>query len=339
MRTLGDKVRMKDVAREAGVTVGTVSAVLRGSRDRIFYSDETRERILGVVGRLGYRVNHAARSLREGKTRTVGVILDDITLPFLASLICGVGKALEPHGYSIILCAVDASEAARESLLQVLARGHVDSFMLAGALGNLTDRDILDIHSRGHHVVLIERESPSPAIPSVRVDNSTGGGLAAAHLLKRGCRRLVVLGGPAGNPMSRQRAEGAQAVWRKGGGATSDVAVLASGGWTADFGYEAVSRHLASGAQPDGVFACNDLLAIGAMRALNEKGFAVPDAAAVVGFDDSPLAAFALPPLSTIRQPVDLMGKAAAELLVARPSAEMDLQRRFSPELIVRRSA
>jgi LacI family transcriptional regulator len=176
------KVTMKQVAGESGVTVGTVSAILRGSRDRIFYSDETRDRVLAVVERLGYRVNPTARSLREGKTRTIGVMLDDITLPFLASLIRATGTALEAHGYSIMLCNLDAASAARESLLQVFARGHIDSFMLAGALTRLSDEDLLDIHRRGHRIVLLERAAPDPAIASVGVDNAAGGRLAANHL-------------------------------------------------------------------------------------------------------------------------------------------------------------
>lgn len=330
---------MRDVAHEAGVTVGTVSAVLRGSRDRNFYSTETRERVQAVVARLGYRVNHSARSLREGRTRTVGVMLDDITLPFLAALIHSAGTALEVHGYSIMLCSVAAAGAARDSLLQVFARGHVDSFMLAGALTCLSDEDLLDIHRRGHHIVLLEREAPDPAIPAVGVDNTAGGQLAAQRLLQRGCRRLVILGGPAGNPMALQRREGALTTCRKAGLPASDTVILETGGWTTELGYAAMRTHLAAGGRPDAVFACNDLLAWGAMRALWEQGLAIPDAVAVIGFDDSPMAAFAEPPLTTIRQPADRMGQAAAKLLVSPPLSADCCQALFTPELILRQSA
>jgi LacI family transcriptional regulator len=331
------KITIKQVAAEAGVTVATVSAVLRGSRERNFYSDKTKERVLGVVARLGYRVNPSARSLREGKTRVVGVMLDDITLNFPASLIRATGNALERDGYSILLCSLYAAATPRESLLQAFARGQIDAFMLVGALDHLTDRDILDIHARGHHVVLIERESPSPEIASVRVDNTLGGELACTHLVSRGCRHLVVLGAAAGNPISRQREEGALSAWSRHGLPAADLAVLAAGAWTAEFGYDTMRRHLAAGARPDGVFACNDLLALGAIRALNEKGFSVPDATAVVGFDDSPLAAFATPPLTTLRQPAEQMGQAAAELLMAKSGANR--QPIFDLELTIRHSA
>jgi LacI family transcriptional regulator len=333
------KVTMKQVATEAGVTVGTVSAILRGSRDRIFYSDETRDRVLAVVERVGYRVNPTARSLREGKTRIVGVMLDDITLPFLASLIRATGTALETHGYSIMLCNLDAARAARESLLQIFARGHIDSFMLAGALSHLSDEDLLHIHRRGHRIVLLERAAPDPAIASVGVDNTAGGRLAATRLLQRGCRRLVILGGPASNPMARQRCEGALCTCVQAGLPPSDTLILETGGWTMELGYVAMRNHLATGARPDSVFACNDLLALGAMRALWEKGISIPDAVAVIGFDDSPMAAFAEPPLTTIRQPADRMGQAAAELLVARPLSNAPRQHLFTPELIVRQTA
>ena len=332
-------VTMKDVATASGVTVGTVSAILRGSRDRIFYSDATRDRVVAVVARLGYRVNHTARNLREGKTRTVGVMLDDITLPFLAALIRAAGTALERQGYSIILCRVDAAGAAREALLRIFASGHIDSFMLAGALTQLSDSDILDIHKRGHRLVLLERESPDPAIASVGVNNTMGGRLAAKRLLQRGGRRFVVLGGPCGNPMVIQRLEGARAAWRAAGIPASAITVLEAGGWTAELGYAAMRRQLASGAPPDAVFACNDLLALGAMRALREQGLAIPDVVAVAGFDDSTLAAFTDPPLTTIRQPAELMGQAAAEALVT-PAAEYSAkQQLFTPEIIVRQSA
>jgi LacI family transcriptional regulator len=333
------KVTMKDVAKEAGVTVGTVSAVLRGSRDRNFYSAVTRERVQAVVNRLGYRVNHAARSLREGKTRTVGVMLDDIALPFLAALIHSTGTALEVHGYSIMLCSVDAARTARESLLQVFARGHVDSFMLAGALTRLSDEDLLHIHNHGHRIVLLERASPDPAIASVGVDNAAGGHLAASHLLQRGCRRLVILGGPSANPMALQRREGALSACRSAGIPSFDAVVLETGGWIAELGYTAMRNHLAAGGHPDSVFACNDLLAWGAIRALREKGIAIPKSVAVIGFDDSPMAAFAEPPLTTIRQPADRMGQAAAELLVSPTLASSPRQHLFTPEIVVRQSA
>jgi LacI family transcriptional regulator len=332
------KVTLKDVGRESGVTIGTVSAIVRGSRDRIFYSDETRDRVLAVVAKLGYRVNPAARSLREGKTRTIGVMLDDITLPFLASLICAVGKALEQHGYSILLCNMNAASAARESLLQIFARGHIDAFMLAGALTRLTDEDILAVHQRGHRVVLLERPAPSPVIDSVGVDNQAGGHLAAAKLLARGCHRLVMVGGPAGNAMSHLRIAGALATCRAAGLPESALTVLESGGWTTALGYESMHRHLAAGHRPDAVFACNDQLAIGAMWALTAHQRAIPDAVAVIGFDDSPMAAFAHPPLTTVRQPVAAMGAAAAELLIAPATADHVGQRLFPPELIERQT-
>jgi LacI family transcriptional regulator len=333
------KVTMRQVAAEAGVTVGTISAVLRGARDRNFYSDETRDRVLAVVARLGYRVNPSARSLREGRTRVVGVLLDDLTLPFLASLIRATGRALEAHGYSIMLCHLDAARAPREALLRLFARGHIDAFMLAGALDHLTDRDLLDIHARGHQMVLLERATPTPEIPSVGVDNHQGGALAVTHLVTRGCQRLVVLGGPTGNPMAQQRVAGAQAAWTQQGRPAEDLTIVSAGGWTAELGYEAMNRHLASGVRPDGLFACNDLLALGAIRALNETGCSVPENTAVVGFDDYPLAAYAQPPLTTIRQPAERMGQAAAELLVARPKAEPHSPNLLLPELILRKSA
>lgn len=329
---------MIDVAREANVTAGTVSAVLRGQRDRIFYSDETRDRVLAVVQRLGYRVNPAARSLREGKSRSVGVLLDDITLPFLATLIRATGMALQAHGYSIVLCGVEGKAISRETLLRLIHENHLAAFLLAGAMTQLSDQDLLEIERAGHRLVLVERTPPSGTMASVGVDNEAGGRLAAESLLRRRARHITILAGPADNPMARQRAVGTEAALRDANIPAAGIRVLDAGGWTPELGYAVMRDHLAGSRTPDAVVAGNDLLAIGAMRAIRERGLLIPDDIAVVGFDDIALAAFTEPPLTTIRQPAGLMGQAAAELLLdLEPAAP--LQRLLAPELVPRKSA
>jgi LacI family transcriptional regulator len=329
---------MKQVAAEAGVTAATVSAVLRGERHRIFYSDETRARVQAIVDRLGYRVNASARRLREGRSRTVGVLIDDITLPFLAAIIRAAGVALHAHDYSIVLCNLEGEEAARENLLRLIRAKQVDSFLLAGALSTLADDDLRAIHDSGQRLVLIEREATFPGIAAVGVDNAAGGRLAAECLLARGGSRFAILAGPQGNPMARRRADGAVAALLDAGIRPSGIEVIETSGWTPDAGDAAMRTYLAGGARPHGVFAGNDLLAIGALRALRECGLAIPRDVGVVGFDDIPLAAFTDPPLTTVRQPAELMGQAAAELLVAQPRPPAPCQRVFAPGLVIRQS-
>jgi LacI family transcriptional regulator len=332
------KLRMVDVAREAGVTAGTISAILRGQRDRIFYSDETRDRVLAVVERMGYRVNSSARSLREGKSRSVGVLIDDITLPFLATLIRATGISLQERGYSILLCGVEGRAMTRETLLHLIHENHLASFLLAGAMTQLSDHDLSEIAKAGYRLVLVERESPLATIGAVRVDNAAGGRLAAEALLKRRARRFLILAGPSGNPMARQRTIGAEAALREAGIAQADIRIMEAGGWTPELGYAAMRDHLGGNWQPDAVVAGNDLLAIGALRAIRERGLSIPEEIAVVGFDDISLAAFTQPPLTTIRQPAERMGQAAAELLLDLEST-IALPRLFAPELVSRQSA
>lgn len=331
-------LRMVDVAREAGVTAGTVSAILRGQRDRIFYSDETRDRVLAVVERMGYRVNSSARSLREGRSRSVGVLIDDITLPFLATLIRATGIALQERGYSILLCGVEGTAMTREKLLHLIQENHLASFLLAGAMSQLSDHDLLEIAKAGHRLVLVEREAPLATIGAVGVDNAAGGRLAAEAVLKRDARRFLILAGPSGNPMAHQRAVGAEAALREAGIAQADIQILEAGGWTPELGYAALRDYLGGKWRPDAVVAGNDLLAIGALRAIRERGLVTPNDIAVVGFDDIALAAFTEPPLTTIRQPAERMGQAAAELLLDQESTA-PRQRLFAPELVSRQSA
>lgn len=335
------RVTMKQVAAEVGVSIGTVSAVLNDGSDKIFFSDATRDRVLATVDRLGYTINTQARSLRLGLSRIIGVALDDLTVTFLADVIHAIARRLQQDGYSVMLLDRPASDGTAKALLQGLfAQRRVDGMVLAGSAGLLSDDDLVDLAEANVPIVLVEREAAGARIPSVHVDNESGGKLAGAHLLGRGVRRLALITGPMGGMMTQQRLAGCRMATEDQDLSWQDVRIV-EGDWQLQSGYEAMRELLNARTPPDGVFAFNDAMAMGAMRAIHDHGLRMPGDIAVIGFDDIEFAKFATPTLTTVRQPARLMGKKAAELTLGllEERAPEQLRVVLPPKLIVRESA
>jgi LacI family transcriptional regulator len=325
---------MRDVAEHAGVSVTTVSHVINETRP---VSDALRERVLAAVDELGYQPNVLARSLRRGETHTIGMIVPDSANPFFAEVARGVEDTSFEQGYSVILCNSDGDLDKELLYANVLAEKRVDGILFVAA--GVSTEHIRDLQSRRMPLVVVDREIPGAAVDSVLTHNCHGGRLATRHLLELGHRRIGCITGPSDVTPSAERVTGYRQVL-DGDGIPVDEALIVKGDFQYESGYQAACQLLAMDDPTTAIFACNDLMAVGATRAALEMGWKVPTGLSVVGFDDVRLASFANPPLTTIVQPKYEMGVVAATMLLERMrDLDMSPRRRvLDTSLLIRQS-
>lgn len=323
---------IKDVARTAGVSYTTVSHVLNQTRP---VSDDARARVLAAVESLGYVPSALARSLKSKTTGSIGLIIPNNTNPYFSEVARGIEDSCYAAGYSVILCNSDDDPAKQRDYLNVLLTKRCDGLIVATLAQ--TDGELL--RKMKVPTVLLDRAPKDMAIDLVAVDNAAGGALAAAHLLSLGRRRIACIGGPQDIAISRERIGGLRQTLLAAGIELSE-SLLAYADFTSVGGYLAARSLLALPQAPDAIFCCNDLMAIGALRAAAERGIAVPDALAVVGFDDIDLAQFVHPTLTSVAQNTRRLGQITAECLLQRiATPDRPLQRiSIAPELHIRDS-
>ncbi|GAA1788265.1 LacI family DNA-binding transcriptional regulator [Pseudarthrobacter sulfonivorans] len=325
---------IKDVANQAGVAVGTVSNVLNYP-DRV--SPRTKERVQQAIEELGFVRNDAARQLRAGHSRTIGLIVLDVGNPFFTAVVRAAEDAAALLG-SAVLLGDSGHDASRESNYIDLFQEQRVQGLLIVPVGDVTGR-IDQLRERGVPTVLVDRLADESKYSSVSVDDDAGGYLAARHLLDSGRRRLAFVGGPASIRQIADRLQGAQRAVGEEPGATLEL--LDSDGQTVLAGRSVGDMLVERGQLPDGIFCANDLLALGVMQSLAmTHRLRIPEDVALIGYDDIDFAASAVVPLSSIRQPTQALGRTAIELLVEEAEAESPIHRAviFTPELVVRQS-
>ena len=322
------------MAERANVSVTTVSHVINETRP---VSDELRQRVLAAMDELGYQPNLLARSLRQGKTHTIGMIIPDNANPFFAEMARGVEDASFEQGYSVILCNSDGNLDKELLYANVLAEKRVDGIIFVAA--GLSIERILDLQARRMPLVVVDRDLPEAAVDSVLTDNAQGGWLATHHLVELGHRRIGCITGPSDITPSAERITGYRQALDESG-IPVDKALIVRGDFQYDSGYQAASQLLQMDDPPTAIFACNDLMAIGVMSAALKLGLHIPADLSVIGFDDVRLASFANPPLTTIVQPKYEIGVIATTMLLERMhDLEMPARRRvFETNLLLRQS-
>ncbi|AXK46341.1 LacI family DNA-binding transcriptional regulator [Brachybacterium saurashtrense] len=330
----GRLVSMKDVARRAGVAVGTVSNVL--NRPEIV-SPDRRERVEAAITELGYVRNDAARQLKLGRSSTVGAIVLDSGNPFYAQLVGGIEAAAEDSQLMVIAGSSGNRERRERMYLSLFEEQRVRGILLASTGGST---DLVEaIRGRGTPVVLVESD-PEAHGSSVSVDDIAGGEIAVQHLVAQGRRRI---GAVAARQDLRQVAARLRGARRAADAAGVDLEVIAAEDLTVLAGRTAgealVERSAAE--RPDAVFCVNDLLAVGVLQAFAFRHqIAVPEEIALVGYDDIAFARSTVVPLTSVSQPADLMGRTALALLeeeIARPDAA-PRHVSFTPTLVERES-
>jgi LacI family transcriptional regulator len=308
-------VTMRDVADQAGVSITTVSHVVNDTRP---VSAELRERVLAAMQQLGYRPNRLARSLRRGETHTIGMIVPDSANPFFAELARGVEDASFEHGYSVILCNSDGDLDKEMLYTNVLSERRVDGILFVAA--GVSSERIRDLQSKHMPLVVVDRDLPDLTVDSVLTDNARGGRAATLHLVELGHRRIGCITGPSGLTPSAERVTGYLSALDESSIPVDDRLIV-RGDFQYQAGYQAARGLLTLADAPTAIFACNDLMAVGAVSAAVELGLHIPHDLSVVGFDDVQLASFANPPLTTVVQPKYEMGVVATTMLLERVRA------------------
>ena len=274
---------------------------------------KTRERVLEVVRQTGYTPNVAGRSLRAARSMMILLVVPTIITPFFSALHLGVDQAVTAHGYGLLVGNLQGGEAKEHRLVELVFAGQADGVlllngkMLRGARGSLTDA--------GVPLVAISMPHAAADVPAVLVQEREGAAAVARHLLELGHRRFGYVTGPADNYIANERWAGFIDTLAEAGIAAESV-VRYPGDFDVATGVEAGRRFLESKRRPTAVFAISDMMAIGFMRAIHAAGLSIPDDVSVAGFDGIEFADYCEPPLTTVRQPREEMGREAAALLV-----------------------
>lgn len=332
-------VTMKDIAQELGISIGTVSKVLRDHPD---ISPETRERVRKRMRELNYRPNLAARALVTGRTHTIGLVVPDLVHPFFGEVAGGLSRLLRKQGYGLIISSSDEDlELENRAIEQLLAR-RVDALILASSQ---KDPDFFrNVEEQKTPFILIDRKPEGAKVNFVGVDDEEIGRMATEHLIEMGCRRIAHIGGPGISTAIGRLRGYRQALERHGllidpkyviSREHADEASDASG-------YEAMNKLLAVKQPPDGVFCYNDPTAMGAMQGALDKGIRIPRDLALIGAGNVRYAKFLRVPLSTIDQHSDDIGDRAARLalkLIESKTQPRPKSILLSPRLVVRESS
>ena len=326
---------IREVAKKAGVSSATVSHVANNTR---FVSEDVRERVKTAMRELNYRPNALARSLRRGETHTLGLILPDSSNPFFAE----VGHAIESEafalGYSVILCNTDNDENKERIYTEVLENKQLDGIIFVGAGENR--ESISQIVKNGLPLVVVDREMGNLELDTVTTENYQGGLLATQHLISLGHKVIGCITGPSNITPSADRVTGYRAALQQAG-IPIEESLIARGDFHASSGYSAALQLLAHNPRPTAIFVCNDIMAIGALRAAAQLSLSVPENIAIVGFDDIELASYTTPALTTIAQPKQEIGQLAVKLIFERMGNPSLQPRRIilSTQLVIRESS
>jgi LacI family transcriptional regulator len=325
---------LKDVAREAGVSLGTASLSLRDSPS---IREATRRRVLQAAKRLRYQVSAPARSLVTRRTHTVGLLISDITNPFFIRAVRAVEDLAQENGYNLILCNTDEDPTKEAEYLRVLMEKRVDGIILATTGARDGVRQV-----RWHRIplVLFDRELAGIGADTVKVDGVLGGRLATEHLLALGHRRVAIIHGPLERSTGSERLRGALEALRDQG-ITPDPALIREGNFKQETGYGHARALLDLLPPPSALFCTNNLMTVGALQALQDRKVRVPQDLSLIGYDDMEWWTLTSPPLTTVGQPVYDLGREAMRLLLAQIGSRVRRRRQrivLKPELIVRAS-
>jgi len=333
-------VSVKDVARRAGVSLGTVSNVLNRAH---LVRPSTRARVEAAIAELGFVRNESARHLRAGSSRTIAYVMLDATNPFFTDVARGVDEVARSAGLTLFLCNSDQDPQREADYLDQLLENRVRGVLITAV--DYANPRLTSLPRLGVPVVLVDRRPGEGGLwCSVGVDDVAGGDIAVTHLLDHGHERIAFAGGPLSIPQVEDRYAGAAQAVRRAGLADDALRLLETRALNVAEGRRVGERLLGLPAKtrPTAAFCANDLLALGVLQHMTQAGVAVPDDLAIVGYDDIDFAAAAAVPLTSVNQPRNLLGSAAAELLLEEEREGGEHTHRyveFQPELVVRASS
>lgn len=331
---LARDITIFDVADEAGVSYSTVSRVVNNKSN---VNAETRERVLRAMAQLGYVGNVPARSLAGGSSRVIGLLVDNLNTSYMGEIIRGIDDALEANNYDLMLYTTHRRKTKESAYVTKLTRNLADGLLLVLPRN---ERAYLEtLHQRKFPHVLVDYQGYNQHVPSVITTNRKGAYDATTYLINLGHRRIGFITGMMEFGCAQERLAGYQAAL-KDHGITPDPDLVSKGDFLQPQGYHCAQQLLSLATPPTALFVSNDVMAFGAMEAARERGLHLPTDLSIIGFDDIPQAAHVHPTLSTVRQPLEEMGRSAAILLlkyIANPLAEVE-RVELPTKLIIRES-
>lgn len=322
-----------DIARRANVSITTVSRVINNSPHKV--NQNTRERVLKIIKELDYRPNAIAKSLINKKTMSIGVIIPDISNPYYAEIVRGIQDLADQRGYTVLLQNTDRRKDRIIKYIYLLREKSADGVIFSG--GIIHEPDVLKVLKPiQDRVVVIGRHPVN--FPSIRVDNINGAIEATQHLINLGHRNILFIGGPDKSTTAKDRLKGYLNVLKKLGDQDGKE-LIKKGDFTIMSGYTITKEFLLQKNRPTAIFAANDQMAFGAIKAIKEEGLKIPEDIAVVGFDNLPLSSYIDPPLTTVEIPMYDLGYTAMEILINLLSGKkVERIKLFKTKLIIRES-
>lgn len=301
---------IKRIAELSKVSIATVSKIINNKDQHI--SEETRQRVLEIVEREGYIPNGIAKSLKMKRTKTIGIIMPDVMNLFFSELARGAEDAAEKKGYSVILCNTDNRESKEEKYIQILQEKMVDGIIMTASERSVSK----SLEKCNTPLVLVDRDMDlDKKVGRITANNQEGAYDATSFLIEKGCKNIGYISSDQMNIPSAQRLEGyKRAILDNGLEVDSNKIFLQS--YSIESGYIGVLSLLEQ-SKIDGIFCGNDLIAIGAIKALKENKIKVPEDIKIIGFDDISISQYIDPPLTTIKQPIYQMGKESVNMLVS----------------------
>jgi LacI family transcriptional regulator len=348
------RVRIKDVAEQAGVSTATVSHVINETR---FVREETRERVLAAIEALNYQPSAIARSLATNATQTVGLIISDIANPFFTAVARGVQDEIHQHGYHTIFCNTDEDSAREDEYLRLLSARQIDGLIIAPT--GVPSERLLRMHEADIPIVLLDRHIPELTLPIVEVDNESGAYEATRYLIELGHRQIAILVGMETISTQLMRLQGYERALREHGLPIDDTLIINADSRSysnrlslldapppfftnnqmTPTAYQALQQVLNLLHRPSAIFITNNEMTVGSLHALKERGLRCPEDISLISFDDHDWASIFSPPLTVVRQPTYQLGQTAAKLLLSLIKRESFKDPTCLPvELIVRES-
>ena len=301
---------LKDVAKEAGVSVSMVSRVLGNYG---YFSEETKRKVLEAAKKVGYEPNVIARGLRTRKTKAIGVIISDVVTFFFTTLVRGIEDVARESGYSVILCNSDENPVKEREYLATLYEHNVDGLIVSPSPGN--HNYLKKLVKAGVPLVLVDRAVRGIKAPTIIVDNEAGSYEAINHLISLGHRRIGIITGLRGVMTSEERLAGYKRALEKNG-LPIEKELIKEGDFRREKAYKATQEFVRMKNPPTALFVCNEPMTSGALLALKENKIKIPEEMAIVGFDDPVWASFTTPALTTVTQPSYSMGTLACQTLL-----------------------
>jgi LacI family transcriptional regulator len=326
---------IKDVARESGLNISTVSRALNNGYG---VNDQTREHVIAVAARLNYRPNRIARGLVTGRSHSLGLIVSDIRNPFFGEVARGAEDAARAGSCDLVLCNSDLDAEKQMKYVQSLLEKRIDGIMM-NSVSMLSREQQAQLAGSGVPIVLLNRPASNHTFSTVCADNESGGALAAQYLLGLGHRKIAHLTGPRQHGNLSDRTRGFVRALQSAENPVQPI--VRHGKFNFDGGTELTRKLLDEHPDVTAIFAANDVMAFGVVQAALDRGLRIPEDLSLIGFDNIEFSVIVNPPLTTIHQPKYEMGYAAVDILLRlahNKGKQMPEHRRLGVELIERQS-